>query len=84
MRAESGIEDELTMSQDVSGPAVMDHGRRHQAKTGVVVLVVVLLEEGLAEAASVLSTAAADQGNLPVSHVVAGALTVASGCLRTF
>jgi hypothetical protein len=29
MHAESGIEDDLTMRQDVSGLAVMDHGRRH-------------------------------------------------------
>ena len=41
------------MSQDVSGLAVVDHGRRHQTKARVVVLVVVPLEEGLAEAASV-------------------------------
>jgi hypothetical protein len=53
MCAESGIQDDLTMRQDVSGLVVMDHGRRHQAQTGVVVLVVVPLEEGLAEAASV-------------------------------
>ena len=59
MSAESGIEDDLTMRQDVSCPAVMDHGRRHQAKTGVVVLVVVPLEERLAEAASVFDGAEA-------------------------
>ena len=42
------------MRQDVSGVAVVDHCRRHQAKAGVVVLVVVPLEEGMAETASVL------------------------------
>ena len=41
------------MRQDVSGLTVVDHGGRHQAKAGVVVLVVIPLEEGLAEAASV-------------------------------
>jgi hypothetical protein len=41
------------MGQDVRARAVVDHGRRHQAQTGVVVLVVVPLEEGLAEATSV-------------------------------
>ena len=53
MSAESGIEDHLAMRQDVSGLAVVDHGRRHQTKARVVVLVVVPLEEGMAEAASV-------------------------------
>ena len=47
------------MGQDMSGLTVMDHGRRHQAKTGVVVLMVVPLEEGLAEAASVFDGAEA-------------------------
>ena len=53
MRVERGVEDDLTKRQDVRGLAVMDHGRRHQAKARVMVLVVVPLEEGLAEAASV-------------------------------
>ena len=48
-----GIEDDLAMGQDVRGLAVVDHGRRHQPKARVVVLVVVPLEEGLAEAASI-------------------------------
>ena len=47
------------MRQDVGGMAVVDHGRRQQAKTGVVVLVVVPMEEGLAEAASVFDGAEA-------------------------
>ena len=47
------------MGQDVSSLAVVDHGRRHQAKTRVVVLVVVPLEEGLAETASVFDGAEA-------------------------
>ena len=47
------------MRQDVSGLAVVDHGRRHQAKTRVVVLMVVPLEEGLAEAASIFDGAEA-------------------------
>jgi hypothetical protein len=51
MSAESGVQDHLAMGQDVSGLAVVDHGRRHQSKTGVVVLVVVPLKEGPAEAA---------------------------------
>src|SRR5665213_904304 len=53
MRAESGIEDDLAMRQDVSGLTMVDHSGRHQAQTGVVVLVVVPLEEGLAEATRV-------------------------------
>jgi len=48
MRTESGIEDDLSMRQDVRGLAVVDHGRRHQAKTRVVVLMVVPAEERLA------------------------------------
>ena len=53
MSAESGIEDDLAMRQDVSGLAVVNHGRCHQTKTRVVVLVVVPLKEGLAEAAGI-------------------------------
>ena len=53
MRLEGGVQDHLAMRQDVSGLAVVDHGRRHQTKARVVVLVVVPLEEGMAEAASV-------------------------------
>jgi hypothetical protein len=53
MSAESGIEDDLTMRQDVSNVAMVDPGRRHQTKTRVVVLMVVPLEEGLAEATGV-------------------------------
>jgi hypothetical protein len=53
MRLEGGIQDHLAMRQDVSGLPVVYHGRRHQTKARMVVLVVVPLEEGLAEAASV-------------------------------
>jgi hypothetical protein len=53
MSVEGGVQDHLAMGEDVSGLAVVDHGRRHQSKTRVVVLVVVPLEEGLAEAARV-------------------------------
>ena len=47
------------MRQDVRGLAVMDHGRCHQAETGMVVLLVVPTNEGLAEAASVFDGAEA-------------------------
>ena len=47
------------MSQDVSSVTMMDHGRRHQAKTRVVMLVVVPLEEGLAEPTSIFNGAKA-------------------------
>ena len=53
MSAESGVQDHLAMGQDVSGLAVVDRGRRHQAKTRVVVLMVVPLEKGLAETTSI-------------------------------
>ena len=53
MSVESGVQDHLAMGQDVSGLAMVNHGRRHQAKARVVMLVVVPLEEGLAEATSV-------------------------------
>ena len=56
---EGGVQDHLAMRQDVRGLTVMDHGGRHQAKAGVVVLMVVPLEEGLAEAASVFDGAEA-------------------------
>ena len=59
MSLEGGVEDHLTMRQDVRGLAVMDHGRRHQAKAGMMVLVVVPLKEGLAEPASVFDGAEA-------------------------
>jgi hypothetical protein len=42
------------MRQDVRSLAVMDHGRCHQAESGMMVLVVVPLKEALAEAASIL------------------------------
>ena len=54
-----GVEHHLTMRQDVRSLAVMDHGRRHQPKTGMMVLVVVPLKEGLAEPASVFDGAEA-------------------------
>ena len=47
------------MRQDVRGLAVVDHGRRHQAEPGMMVLVVVPLKEGLAEAASIFDGAEA-------------------------
>ena len=48
-----GVQRHLTMSQDLSRVAVVDHGRRHQAKTRVMMLVVVPLEKGLAKPARV-------------------------------
>ena len=57
------------MRQDVSGLTVVDHGGRHQAKAGVVVLVVLVvipLEEGLAEAASVFDGTEAIRETRPV------------------
>ena len=59
MSVEGCVEDDLAMGQDVGGMAVVDHGRRQQSKTRVVVLVVVPLEEGLAEATSVFDGAEA-------------------------
>ena len=53
-----GVENYLTMRQDVSGLPAMDHGRRHQSETGVV-MVVVPLKERLAKPASVLDGAEA-------------------------
>jgi hypothetical protein len=53
MSAEGSIEDHLAMSQDVGGLAVVDRGGRHQAQTGVVVLVVVPGKERLAEATGI-------------------------------
>ena len=47
------------MSQNVRSLAVMDHGRRHQTQSGVMVLVVVPLKEALAEPASILDGAEA-------------------------
>ena len=47
------------MRQDVRSLAVMDHGRRHQAESGMMVLMVVPLKEALAEAASILDGAEA-------------------------
>ena len=45
------------MRQDVRSLAVVDHGRRHQPKYGMMVLVVVPLKEGLAEPASIFDGA---------------------------
>ena len=47
------------MSQDVRSLAVMDHGRRHQTQTRVVMLMVVPPKEGLAEAARIFDGAEA-------------------------
>ena len=47
------------MRQDVRSLAVVDHGWRHQAKTGMMVLVVVPLKERLAEPASIFDGAEA-------------------------
>ena len=47
------------MSQDLSRVTMVEHGRRHQAKTRVMTLLVVPLEKGLAEATSVLNRAEA-------------------------
>ena len=54
------------MRQDVSGLTVMDHCGRHQAKTGVMVLMVVPLKEGLAETAGVFDGAEAIREAGPV------------------
>lgn len=53
MSDESGVQHHLAMGQDMGSLAVVDCSRCHQAETGVVVLVVVPPEEGLAEAAGV-------------------------------
>ena len=54
------------MRQDVRSLAVMDHGRRHQAESGMMVLVVVPLKEGLAETAGILDGAEAIRETRPV------------------
>lgn len=59
MRLEGGIQDDLAMRQDVSCLAVVNHGRSHQTKTRMVVLVLVPLEEGLTEAAGIFDGAEA-------------------------
>ncbi len=59
MSAEGSIQDDLAMRQDVSGLTVVNHGGRHQAQPGMVVLMVVPLKEGLAEAAGILDGAEA-------------------------
>ena len=66
MRTECGVQDDLTMRQNVSGLTVVDHGRRHEAKARVVVLMVVPLKEGLAETAGILDGAEAIRETRPV------------------
>lgn len=66
MGAESGIQDDLTMGQDVSGLTVVDHGGGHQAQAGMVVLMVVPLKEGLAKTAGVFDGAEAIRKTRPV------------------
>jgi hypothetical protein len=66
MSAEGSIQHDLTMGQDVRSLAVVDHGGRHQAQPGVVMLVVVPLKEGLAETARVFDGAKAVWKTRPV------------------
>jgi hypothetical protein len=49
-----GIENHLTMRQDLRSLAAVDHGRRHQTKSGMMVLMVVPLKKALAESTSIL------------------------------
>jgi hypothetical protein len=55
----SGVQDHLTMSQDVRSLAVVDHGWGHQTESRMMMLVVVPLKEGLAETASIFDGAEA-------------------------
>jgi hypothetical protein len=66
MSVESGLQDDLAMRQDVSGTTVVNHGGRHQAQPGMMVLMVVPLKEGRAEAACILDGAEAIRKARPV------------------
>ncbi len=56
------------MGPDVSGLSAVDHGGRHQAKTRVMVVVIVPAEEALAESASILDGAKARRELRPILH----------------
>ena len=54
-----GVQNHLPMRQDLRGSTVVDHGGRHQAEPGMMMLVVVPSEKRLAEASRVLDGAEA-------------------------
>lgn len=59
MSLKSGVQDGLTLDQEIGGLSQKNHGGGHQAQTGVVVLVVVPAEEGLAKPTGVFDGAEA-------------------------